>query len=143
MPTEQTKQKSRFPEQWVSFTCAVDTSDDAVLWFKKDRKSAEKLQVIDTKIRLVSNNTFNITSLTRKDRGFYRCRVCGKLEKTILFLEILEGKLAFKVTLNLLQKILNFPVLVQYNIYLKCYSLFIFCIFIHTLMHCTLKKVCE
>ena len=112
IPTEQTKQKSRFPEQWVSFNCASEgTSDDAVLWFKKDIKSAEKLQVIDTKIRLVSTNTFNITSLTLKDRGFYRCKVCGKLEKTILFLEILEGKLALKVTLNLLQKILNFPVL--------------------------------
>ena len=122
IPRKQTKQISRFPEQWVSFKCAVGTSDDAVLWFKKDTKSAEKLQVIDSKIRLVSTNTFNITNLTRKDRGFYRCKVCGKLEKTIIFLEILEGKLALKVTLNLLQKILNFLVLVQYNIYLYCYS---------------------
>jgi hypothetical protein len=122
IPSEQTKQKSRFLGQWVSFNCAIGTSDDAVLWFKKNRISEEKLQVIDTKIRLVSNNTFNITSLTRKDRGFYRCKVSGKLEKKILFLEILEGKLALKVTLNLLQKILNFPVLVQHNIYLKCYS---------------------
>ena len=105
IPTEQTKQKTRFPGQWVSFNCAVGAhaSDYAVLWFKKDIKSAEKLRVVDTKIRLVSANTFKITSLTRKDRGFYRCKVCGKLEKTILFLEILEGKLALKVTLNLLQ----------------------------------------
>jgi hypothetical protein len=103
--SEQTKQKLRFPGQWVSFNCAVGASDYAVLWFKKGIKSAEKLLVIDTKIRLVSANTFNITSLTRKDRGFYRCKVCGKLEKTILFLQILEGKLALKVTLNLLQKI--------------------------------------
>jgi hypothetical protein len=105
IPTEQTKQKTRFPEQWVSFNCAIGTSDDAVLWFKKDIKSEEKLQVIDTRIRLVSTNTFNITSLTRKDRGFYRCKVCGKLEETIIFLEILEGKLALKVTLNLLLEI--------------------------------------
>jgi hypothetical protein len=105
IPTQQTKQLSRFPGQWVSFNCAVGASDYAVLWFKKDIKSAETLRVVDTKIRLVSANTFNITSLTLKDRGFYRCKVCGKLEKTILFLEILEGKLALKVKLNLLQKI--------------------------------------
>ena len=122
IPGELTKQKSRFAGQWVPFICAVSTSDDAALWFKKNRGSDEQLQVIDTKIRLVSNNTFNITNLTNNDRGFYRCKVCGKLEKTILFLEILNGKLALKVTLNLLQKILNFPVLVQYNIYLKCFS---------------------
>ena len=122
IPGELTKQKSRFAGQWVPFICAVSTSDDAALWFKKNRGSDEQLQVIDTKIRLVSNNTFNITNLTNNDRGFYRCKVCGKLEKTILFLEILKGKLALKVTLNLLQKILNFPVLVQYNIYLKCFS---------------------
>jgi hypothetical protein len=103
--TEQTKLKARFAGQWMSFNCAVGASDYAVLWFKKDIKSAEKLLFIDTKIRLVSANTFNITNLTRKDRGFYRCKVCGKLEKSILFLEILEGKLALKVTLNLLQKI--------------------------------------
>ena len=121
IPIKHAVQKSRFPGQWVSFNCAVGTSDDAVLWFKKDKNSAEKLQVIDTKIRLVSTNTFNITSLTRKDRGFYRCKVCGKLEKTILFIEILKGKLALKVTLNLLQKILNFPVLGQYNIYLNVF----------------------
>ena len=102
IPAEQTKQKSRFPGQWVSFNCAVGASDYAVLWFKKHRRYAEKLRVVDTKIRLVSANTFNITSLTLKDRRFYRCKVCGKLEKSILFLEILEGKLALKVTLNLL-----------------------------------------
>jgi hypothetical protein len=121
IPTKHTVQKVRFPGQWVSFNCAVGTSDDAVLWFKKNGNSEEKLQFIDTKIRLVSNNNFNITSLTVNDRGFYRCKVRGKLEKTILFLEILKGKLALKVTLNLLQKILNFLVLRQYNIYLNVF----------------------
>jgi hypothetical protein len=106
IPRQQIEQKTRFPGQWLLFNCSVNTSDHVTLWFRKNRKSDEKLQVIDRKIILVSKNIFNITRLTDKDRGFYICRVCGQ-EKQI-FAEILKGKLVLKVYNSyLLQKILN------------------------------------
>ena len=87
--TQRIEQKSRFPGQWCSFNCGVNTSDNVTLWFRRVGKSEGKRQVIDEKIISVSKSIFNITRLT--DRGFYICRVCG-LEKQI-FLEILKGKL--------------------------------------------------
>ena len=101
---QQIEQKSRFPGQWLLFNCSVSTSNHVTLWFKKNRKSEEKLQVIaDKKIILVSKNIFKITRLTDKDRGFFICRVCGH-EKQI-FVEILKGKPILKEMLNyLLQK---------------------------------------
>jgi hypothetical protein len=61
---QQIEQKSRFPGQWLLFNCSVSTSNHVTLWFKKNRKSEEKLQVIaDKKIILVSKNIFNITNL--------------------------------------------------------------------------------
>ncbi|CAB4000217.1 ---NA---, partial [Paramuricea clavata] len=88
IPRQLIEQKSRFPGQWFLFNCSISASDHVTLWFMKNRKSEEKLQVIDKKIILVSKNIFNITRLTDKDRGFYICRVCGH-EKQI-FVEILK-----------------------------------------------------
>jgi hypothetical protein len=83
---------TRFPGQWVVISCAVSTSDEATLWFRKSPESEEELQVIaDKKIRLVSKNIYNITRLTDKDKGYYICRICG-IQKEI-FIEMLKGKL--------------------------------------------------
>jgi hypothetical protein len=95
VPREQTEHKTRFVGQWLLFNCTVNSYNEVSVWFKKNRKSEDELQVIGKKIMLVSKNIFNITSLIEKDSGYYKCRVCGQQKQ--IFAEILKGKLSLKV----------------------------------------------
>ena len=97
IPIQQVELKSRFPGQWLSINCSVNTSEKVTLWFKKNKTSEEELQVNDKTKISVSRNIFNIKRLTYMDRGYYICRV-RELEKQI-FLKILEGKHILKVKL--------------------------------------------
>ncbi len=65
----------------MEFNCEIRSSENVTLWFGKG-KDGKKLQVDNNKIVLVSKKVFNVTRLTRKDDGWYVCKLCGK-EKEI------------------------------------------------------------
>ena len=77
----------------MEFNCSSRSSENVTLWFGKRKDGKKKKLLVDNnKIVLVSENVFNVTRLTRKDDGWYVCKVCG--EKKEIRLEISKnGKL--------------------------------------------------
>ena len=55
-------------------TCVVNVPDNARLWFDNGNE-IRKLKVKNTKIMSVSKNVFNITDLTKREKGQYICEV--------------------------------------------------------------------
>ena len=64
----------------MEFNCGIRSSENVTLWFGKGN-NGKKLQVDNNKIILVSKNVFNVTRLTRKDDGWYVCKVCDNEKK--------------------------------------------------------------
>ena len=54
--------------------CVVNVPDNATLWFDNGNE-IRKLKVKNTKIMSVSKNVFNITDLTKREKGRYICEV--------------------------------------------------------------------
>ena len=79
----------RLQGEWITFNCAIKTSENATLWFGKT-KNEMKYKVDDKKMKLVSKNVFNISNLKTDDGGWYTCIVCGKTRAKLL--EVVSGQ---------------------------------------------------
>ena len=75
--------------EWRVLNCSVINDEvDVTLW-----KGKKKITIDGERIKAISKNVFNISTIQLSDEGKYSCKACGYTKPSQLRVNVLSGKI--------------------------------------------------